>query len=257
MSYNRHSISPILLIAVGVVLTGPACAGRGGSDIAAGPQPTPAAVIDTVVVERESARLSELEQRVARLQLQVLEREAQLEELQRSRDAAVEEVVRVSARLQTSASRAEAASVIAEAEIALSELQAVEPGAAEIEPAARMIQQAAAAFDAENFGGALYLASEARRLSQTAEARRRSGVERGLQPGETWFTTPLRLESLRRSNLREGPGLDRRILFTVDAGTPLTGLSYTDEWVRVRDDTGRSGWIFFTLVGHRSGGQPD
>ena len=153
MSYNRHSISPILLIAVGVVLTGPACAGRGGSDIAAGPQPTPAAVIDTVVVERESARLSELEHRVARLQLQVLEREAQLEELQRSRDAAVEEVVRVSARLQTSASRAEAASVIAEAEIALSELQAVEPGAAEIEPAARMIQQAAAAFDAENFGG--------------------------------------------------------------------------------------------------------
>jgi hypothetical protein len=253
----RHSVSSSLLIALGSLLTSTACAGRGGTDIAAGPQPTPVAVIDTVIVEREGARLSELEQRVARLQLQLLEREAQIEELQRSRDAAVEEVVRVSARLQTSASRAEAASVMAEAEIALNELRAVESGAAEIEQSSRMIEQAAEAFDAGNFGAALFLASEARRLSQTAEARRRVGAELGLQPGEAWFTTPLRLEAVRRSNLREGPGLDRRILSTVDAGTPLTGLSYTDDWVRVRDEDGRTGWIFYSLVGHRSREQPD
>ncbi|MDH3291247.1 MAG: SH3 domain-containing protein [Gemmatimonadota bacterium] len=257
MPSMRHSVSCSLLIALGSLLTGTACAGRGGTDIAADPQPTPVAVIDTVLVELEGARLSELEQRVARLQLQLLEREAQIEELQRNRDAAVEEVVRVSARLQTSASRAEAASVMAEAEIALNELRAVEPGAAEIEQASGMIEQAAAAFDAGNFGGALFVATEARKLSQTAEARRRVGADRGLQPGEAWFTTPLRLEALRRSNIREGPGRDRRILLTVEAGTPLTGLSYTDDWVRVRDENGRSGWVFYSLVGHRSREKPD
>ncbi|NIS63710.1 MAG: SH3 domain-containing protein, partial [Gemmatimonadales bacterium] len=151
----------------------------------------------------------------------------------------------------------EAASVIAEAEIALNDLRSVDAAAPEIQEATRMIQQAAAAFDAGNFSGALYPASEARRLSQTAEARRRSGAERDLQPGEAWFTTPLRLETLKRSNLREGPGLNRRVLFTLEEGTALTGLAYTDEWVRVRDETGRTGWIFHSLVGHRGGGRPD
>lgn len=256
MPFMQQSISRFVL-AVGIPLVAGACAGRGSPGIAAGPQPTPTAVIDTVLVERESPRLAELEQRVARLQLQLLEREAQIEQLQRSRDAAVEEVLRVSARLQTSASRAEAASVIAEAEIAVNELRGVDVAAPEIDEATRMIQQAATAFDAGNFSGALYAGSEARRLAQTALTRRGSGAERDLQPGEAWFTTPLRLETLRRSNLREGPGLDRPVLFTVDQGTPLTGLSYTDQWVRVRDESGRTGWIFHTLVGHRSGARPN
>src|SRR2546422_9689182 len=62
--------------------------------------------------------------RVARLGLLVAERDAQVEDLQARLDEARQEVVRALAKLQTVASRAEAASAIAEAEIAVQALRA-------------------------------------------------------------------------------------------------------------------------------------
>jgi SH3-like domain-containing protein len=44
------------------------------------------------------------------------------------------------------------------------------------------------------------------------------------------------------------------VLFTVESGTALTGYSTVDQWVRVADEGGRSGWIFVTLVGRRDVG---
>ncbi len=58
------------------------------------------------------ARDSVLEQRVARLELRLAERDAQIEDLQARLDEARQEVVRAMAKLQTVASRAEAASAI-------------------------------------------------------------------------------------------------------------------------------------------------
>src|SRR5207237_489681 len=71
-----------------------------------------------------TTRDSALEQRAARLELRLLERDAQLEEIQARLDEARQEVVRAMAKLQTVASRAEAASAIAEGEIAVQSLRA-------------------------------------------------------------------------------------------------------------------------------------
>jgi len=65
-----------------------------------------------------------LEQRAARLELRVLEQEAQVSDLQTRLDEARREVVRGMAKLQSLATRAEAASGMAEAEIALQALRA-------------------------------------------------------------------------------------------------------------------------------------
>ncbi len=73
-----------------------------------------------VVVTRDP----ELEQKLARTELQLLEKEAQLSELQARLDDARQEVVRAMAKQQSLASRAEAASGMAEAEIALQSLRA-------------------------------------------------------------------------------------------------------------------------------------
>src|SRR6266850_4979867 len=69
------------------------------------------------------ARDTQLEQRVSRLELRLLEKEAQVEELQARLDEARHEVVRAMAKLQSLATRAEAASGMAEAEIALQALR--------------------------------------------------------------------------------------------------------------------------------------
>jgi hypothetical protein len=196
-----------------------------------------------------------LEQQTARLELRVLEGEAQVGDLQAKLDEARQEVVRAMAKLQTLASKAEAASGMAEAEIALQSLETAAgqlrtPEAAQTE---QLLKQATKEFDDQNYGGALYLATQAKNLAGGGQTRLSGSVRGALRPGEVLFALPLHLQTLVRGNVREGPGTNFKVLFTLDAGTPLLGYSYSDVWVRVGDENGHSGWIFFTFVGRRQG----
>ena len=203
--------------------------------------------------ETVTVRDPQLEQRVARLELRLLERDAQLEDLQARLDEARREVVRAMAKLQTLASRAEAASAMAEAEIALQSLKtAAAPQAVpEAGQATQLLQQSTAEFNKRNYGGALYLANQAKSVVGASRERVAGGVRGSLRPGEVLFALPLRLETVSRSNVREGPGAAYAVAFTLETGAPVIGYSYTDQWVHIGDDTGRSGWIFQTLVGRR------
>ena len=186
----------------------------------------------------------------------MLERDAQIGELQEQLDGAIQEVVRAMARLQTLNSRAEAASAMAEAEIALEALSNLTggEGAPEGDQAAHFLEMSTGEFNNQNYGGSLYLASQARSIALAGQARLATGGDEERRPGEVAFALPLPLQTSRRSNVRAGPGLGFRILFTLDPDAPLTGLSYTEEWVRVSDAAGRTGWIFYNLVGSRQPG---
>jgi len=199
------------------------------------------------------ARDTQLEQRVGRLELRLLEKEAQVEELQARLDDARREVVRAMAKLQSLATRAEAASGMAEAEIALQTLRTSgnPQGVPELGQAAQLLQLATAEFDKQNYGGALYLGNQAKDAAAAGQGRVAS-VERGsLRQGEVPFALPLRLQTMGRANVRSGPGSGFEVAFTLDGGAPLTGFSYVDQWVRVTDDSGRAGWVYQTLVGRR------
>lgn len=206
-----------------------------------------------VRVQRETVtvRDPELEKRVARLELRALEKETQVEELQTRLDDTRDEVVRTMAKLETLASRAEAASAMAEADVALQTFRSTQ-GAQRLPESAQvssLVQQSTAEFNKRNYGGALYLANQAKTLATTARARALSGSSGGTRPGETMFAVPIRLKVTSRGNVREGPGTNFGVVFAVDAGAALTAYSYTEDWVRVTDDSGKSGWIFRSLVG--------
>jgi uncharacterized coiled-coil protein SlyX len=196
----------------------------------------------------------ELEQRVARLELQLLEKQAQVEDLQTRLDEARREVVRAMAKLQTLASRAEAASAIAEAEIAIQTLRNTvgSERAPEVAQGRQLLQMSAREFDQQNYGGALYLANQAKSVVRSAGGRLGAGPLQSVRIDEVLFTVPLRLQARAGGNVREGPGLNFSVIFTAARGTPLTGHSYLGDWVRVSDERGRSGWIHLTLVGGRS-----
>ncbi len=216
--------------------------------------PAPVAVVDTVVVR--AAADAELEQRVAALQFQLLERTAQVEDVQRQLEGTRQEVVRQMARLQTLASRANAASAMAEAEIGVEALTAAE-GNGEVPEAAqarRFLELSTTEFADENYAGALYLASQARSVARAAEFRLTTLDQGDRQPSEVLFALPVPLETVRRSNVRTGPGLTFRVIVTLDPGTPLVGRSHTELWVRITDDQKREGWIFHDLVASRRGG---
>ena len=202
-----------------------------------------------VVHDTVEVRDPETERRAARLELRLIEKEAQVEDLQSRLEETRAEVVRAMAKLKSAASRAEAASGMAEAEVALQSLRAngaaQSPEGAEV---SKLVRQSAAEFDRQNYGGALYLANQAKAAASGARGGISEGGRGGSRPGETTFALPVRLKVASRGNVREGPGTGFGVAFGVEPGAQLTGLSYTDEWVRVSDEAGRSGWIFRSLV---------
>jgi uncharacterized coiled-coil protein SlyX len=214
------------------------------------PTPSPA---PKVPAPRTGPSRSDLEKRIARLELNLMDREAQVDELQIRLEETRQEVVRAMAKLQTLASRAEAASAIAEAEVGLQPIKAA-PGQSappEAAQASRLLRESSAEFDKENYGGALYLANQAKTLAGAAQGRLSAG-ERGPQrPGETAFALPIPLKASGRGNVRAGPGTGSRIEFAVEGGDDLIGYSYVDEWIRIGAEDGRSGWIFRSLVARR------
>jgi uncharacterized protein YgiM (DUF1202 family) len=179
-----------------------------------------------------------------------MEKEAQVDDLQSRLDAARQEVVRAMAKLQTLATRAEAASGIAEAELALQPLRAVagQSSAPEASQARRLLQESAAEFGKENYGGALYLANQAKTMAAAGRGRLTVGERVTERPGETPFALPIQLKAVTGGNVRQGPRLGSPVAFSVQTGDTLTGYSYVDEWIRISDDQGRGGWIFRSLI---------
>ena len=205
-------------------------------------------MVDTVRSETEARANAELEDRVARQQIQILERDVLLEDLQGQLDATRLELVRNMARLQTQASRAEAASGMAEAEIAVATFKRAlgAENLPELRRAEELFAQSSAEFENANYGGALYLAAEVRTVARSGQTRLGRGGS--LLAGEEIFAVPVPLRTTDRSNVRSGPGLTFDIVFTADPETTLTGQSHTSQWVRIVDDQGRDGWVFHTLL---------
>lgn len=201
---------------------------------------------------REQAAARERE--IAKLRLAMLERETQITALEQKYSEAIQEVVRAKAKLRSLESKAEAASTMAEAEIALKVLTARtagQPESPEIIQATHLLEMSGHEFTKENYGGALYLASQVKGLVQAGQGRLIGPEKMPVVSGEVLFATPIPLQAMARSNVRQGPGADYEVLFTLEKGIPLTGHSYKDDWVRIKDEDGRGGWIYQTLVGGR------
>jgi ElaB/YqjD/DUF883 family membrane-anchored ribosome-binding protein len=212
----------------------------------------PDTVVQTVTVTDP-----ELEQRNANLQLRLLEKDAQIQDLQAKLDRAIREVVRTMAKLQSSASRAEAASARAEAEIALEELKSRGgKTSSAVVQTGRLLAMSTAEFDRQNYSGSIYLASQARSIARRGEGQPGATEDASTAAGEVSFSLPLQLVAVRRSNVRERPDLGSKVLFTVDQGSRLVGYSFAGNWVRVSEDEGRRGWIFHTLVTSRQESAP-
>jgi uncharacterized coiled-coil protein SlyX len=253
MSYSLFGLRGSLVLSLGLTF---GCASQKPEVAVAPVDSTPpeqaASAPAPVVLPTDTVRIRdvELEQRAQRLELALLERDAQIEELQTRLDETRQEVVRAMAKLQTLATRAEAASGLAEAEVAVQSLKSAggQRATPELAQATKLLQQSSAEFNKQNYAGSLYLATQTKRLAGSARGRLNTNGNPS-RPGEADFTTPVRLQTVRRSNVREGPGTNFKVLFTVEAGTSVTGYSYTENWIRVTAEDGRAGWVMRNLVG--------
>jgi predicted RNase H-like nuclease (RuvC/YqgF family) len=212
-------------------------------------------------VGEQEAEKEKLEEQIARLNLLLVEKEAQIQESQDRRessqkklDEAIQEVVRAKAKLRSLESRAEAASNMAETEIALKILKSQQPDPEDdpdLVQAEQLLKMSAKEFKKENYGGALYLTNQAKGRIRIAQMRIVDQDQVAPVPGEVLFALPLPLKVIKTSNIREGPGLEFKVVTTVKPNTQLIGYSYKESWVRVRGENNLSGWIFQTLVSGR------
>jgi uncharacterized protein YgiM (DUF1202 family) len=209
-------------------------------------EPAPEPTAEPVAVEAPPAPTrpasnATLERRVASLELQLLEKGAQVEYLQDQLDEARREVVRSMARLQSTASRAEAASGIAEAELASQSL----PDRADIR---KLTELASAEFENANWGGALWLANQAKSEALEARGQLAEVDQSALRRDERSLALPLPLETTSGANVRSGPGTGFGVLYTLPPQSRVVAYSSADQWLRIVDDSGRRGWISQSLI---------
>ena len=53
---------------------------------------------------------------------------------------------------------------------------------------------------------------------------------------------------VNQCNIREGPGTQFEIAFTVDKGIPFKVLQKKGQWLQIEHQDGDKGWVFDTLV---------
>jgi uncharacterized coiled-coil protein SlyX len=187
------------------------------------------------------------ERRIADLELRLLEKEQHVRALQEHLDDARLEVVRAMAKLQTLATRADAASGMAEAEIALRGLPQT-ADAQGVKEARGLMQLSTTEFNRQNYAGALYLANQAKSAASVARQQFEGPGTGALRPGEQAFAVPLPLETNATANVRGGPGLTFDIQFVLPADAPVTAYSSVQQWLKVTDASGRRGWISQSLI---------
>jgi hypothetical protein len=105
----------------------------------------------------------EMDEKIAPLLLSLLEREAQIQNLEKKLDDAIQETVRSKAKLASLESRAEAASNLAEAEVGLKTLAGSVKGLnkrPEVVQLTALMKVSAAELKKENYGGSLFLTNQ-------------------------------------------------------------------------------------------------
>lgn len=210
--------------------------------------------ISEEAARKQAAAYRDLDEKVARQHLLLLEKDAEIKAFNQKLEAAILEVVRAMAKLRGLSGRAEAASNLAETEIALKSLPsepALRPKETDFLQAQQLLKMATEEFKKQNYDGTVYLASQVKMLIKPRADRPVRGAEVGKTDGELVLSPTLALRASNRSNVREGPGPTFKILFVVERGTPLSGISYNGVWVRVKTDDGRAGWVHYSLIDQR------
>jgi hypothetical protein len=203
---------------------------------------------------KQAATSKEMEEKLARMHLQALEKDAEIRALNQKLEAAILEVVRAMAKLRGLSGRAEAASNLAETEIALKSIPselALRPKETDLVQAQQLLRMATEEFKKQNYDGTVYLTSQVKTLIKPRSDRLSKSAEFGKTDGEHPLSPMLALRASNKSNVREGPGPAFKVLFVVERGTPLSALSYNGVWVRVRTEDGRAGWVHYSLIDQR------
>jgi len=195
-------------------------------------------------------RLASRSREVGRLRLQLLAKQAEINQLLISHERALQEAARANTKLRGFDSRADTVATIAEATLTIN--NARETAGEEQQPALihaeKLLERSRQEMQTGNLDAAYYLATKALSLAQLPAAAPDYGS--GIQTGETeiLFALPIAMIVKKQSNVRKLPMITSKPLFQLAAGVKIKALAYNDLWVRIVTEEEREGWIYYYLL---------
>lgn len=204
---------------------------------------------EQAVVEMQARQIASLETRVEELERRVRKQNSRskaekvareslvrrLEAAQDAREEAIREVVRVRARIQGMASRAEASAMFAEARVILDRMEEEAFSAQALEDLSRArsyMARGKGTLDMGNPGGAAYLFDLI------------PGLYEGMKKSDPrTVKVNVSVAALRRSPAPAAHKVD-----TLYWGESVTGLAKKQDWMKVRTVSGQDGWLMMSQV---------
>jgi hypothetical protein len=233
-----------LLLASACATTGPA-GPAGPGPVAAAPAtpavPPPAASVAPApaLAGVSSAQVKLLQDEVFRLvqlrEAEVADYRRRLAAVERERDLAVAEVVRLRARMQGMVSAPEAGAMYAEARVLLDRMEEDAYSAQardQLRTARQRLEEGKAEMGKGNPGGAAFLFDQMGNLYESF----RKGSPRRLT------VTAVSVD------MKAAASAPARAVATLYRNDALEGLAKTEGWVQVRDFSGRKGWVPWEVV---------
>jgi len=208
---------------------------------------------DDIPAQRESAeallkgRLASRSREVGQLRLQLLAKQAEINQLLIAHERALQEAVSANARLRGLDSKADVVASIAEAALMINNAKeaARDEQQQALAHAEKLLATSRKEMQAGNLNSASYLATKALSLAQPAAD---FGPENQTGASETAFAIPIGMQVKKQSTVRELPGIHSKPLFQLAGGVNVKALGYSDLWIRIVTDDEREGWIYYRLL---------
>lgn len=187
--------------------------------------------------------------RIMELELLLLAKQSEIHKLSSTQEHTIQEVVRVKAKLRSRNSKAETVANLAEVKLTLESLQAGKGQnlqAKPLERARQYISMGEAALENGNYDGAFYLIGQARASLAAADTNPEEHLESNAK--RTVFPLPVPMKVTQRCNVRAGPGLEKKVLYRLNAGAVVLATGYRGLWIQVKGGNDTKGWIHYSLL---------
>jgi hypothetical protein len=211
-------------------------------------------IVQDEALEREhqelKAKFEEQKQLNARLQMNLLDKHAEVNKLMLKNEQLVRVFVRNKVKLRNRGNKVEAVRLLAEVTTVIDTARANYPGGSwdeVLDRAEQFLLEGKAEIDKGNLENFFYLASKAFEQVQMIELENREFGQQNDEP-EIIFLVPLSMKLLLTSNVRKGPSMDAGVKFVLEAGSLVTAIGYKGMWVKVKSNEPDGGWVHYSLL---------
>jgi hypothetical protein len=199
-----------------------------------------------------SAELATQSSLTAKLQMQLLEKNAEINKLASTQQDVVRKMkeARSKRRMRGPTNKAEVVAFLAEVTTDIDSAREATSNKGQqhaLTKAEQILSQGKAELEQGDFDKAYSLADQALELIQTMQLK----IVPSRKPPQGPFTAllaPLSVQLSKQSNMRKRPDVHAQILHVLAPGTTVTATGYQGQWVKVTIKDHHSGWIHYSLL---------